>query len=468
MPGCSQHEHIHYGQEQFIYTLSGRTLHFVNGRRYLLSSGRHLYMEAGVTHNTINETNEPAVELLISTPVSYHESYEPDKDNTAARANIYAAIEAIGPQIMDSFHAPFTIFDSKQRIIFQNNYFSPYCHEKCRPATGHGLCPCLKAGRKSKTAPALSWFICPYEHVVYHMPIFYRSKRIGAIRGGHIVVSEISGRHSPPGVYDTPQSTAIGIQNLLKQVIKSIQAFCAFDSTREELRLKNQALSVTAHHRLNLEKSLRLSENHITDLRINRHFLFNTLNSMADMALQKQNEELYEAICQLSNIFRRFIPLSSKGISLADEIQVVENYLALQKLRYGKKLCLSTSFEAASLSLKVPGNFLQPIVENAFTHGFRNCPSSMILTLQSRLDKEKVKISISNNGQLLDSASLLRIKNGLSSPSGHGLSLIYAKLRSFYGRRFSMDINSQSTADGQAITSVTLIMPAGASGGPDD
>ena len=73
LPGQSQHDHMHYGVEQFIYTLSGQSLHIVNGREYVLTSGMHLYMEAGVTHNTINNSYLPSVELLISTPVTFQE-----------------------------------------------------------------------------------------------------------------------------------------------------------------------------------------------------------------------------------------------------------------------------------------------------------------------------------------------------------------------------------------------------------
>jgi quercetin dioxygenase-like cupin family protein len=59
-----------YGVEQFIYTLEGESLHIVNGLEYVLTPGDHLYMEAGVTHNTVNRGDELSVELLISAPVT--------------------------------------------------------------------------------------------------------------------------------------------------------------------------------------------------------------------------------------------------------------------------------------------------------------------------------------------------------------------------------------------------------------
>ena len=460
LPGQSQHDHMHYGVEQFIYTLSGQSLHIVNGREYVLTSGMHLYMEAGVTHNTINNSHLPSVELLISTPVTFQEPNHADHEESLYQSNIYAAIEAIGSQLMDSFRAPFTVFDANRQVIFQNDYFSQYCYDNCTPTTSPSACACLGKQKKMKHEKDHIWFICAHGHVVYHLPILYRCREIGAIRGGHIVVSEVSGKYGPVGVYDTPQSTAIAIQKLLKQVIRSIQAYCAFDATREDLRLKKKTLGETESRKQNLEKSLRLSEDNVTNLRINRHFLFNTLNSMADMALKNQGETLYTAIIKLSRMFRYVMPVDQVSVTLNDELEYVENYLSLQKLRYGNNLSVSKSFDGQILNMSVPSNFLQPIVENAFTHGFLNSVDIMKIHLEAGLENDQVLISVKNNGKRLNEASLLRVKNGLTSNSGHGLSLIYSKLKSFYGERFDMDIKSCWDEWEGPMTEVSLIIPA--------
>lgn len=467
LPGQSQHEHMHYGVEQFIYTLEGESLHIVNGREYVLTPGDHLYMEAGVTHNTINCSDKLSVDLLISTPVNFQEPNHVNREDEASwyQGNISAAIEAIGSVSMESFRAPFTIFDAQKQVIFQNDFFSQYCHDNCTPTSKPTECACLGKQKTMKHEKDHIWFICPHGHVVYHLPILYCFKEIGAIRGGHIVVSEVNGQYGPIGVYDTPQSTAIGIQKMLKQVIQSIQAFCAFDMAREELRLKNKTLWETENHKLTLEKSLRLSEDKVTNLRINRHFLFNTLNCMADMALHKKGDSLYSAILQLSRMFRYIIPIDQASVRLADEIEYVENYLALQKLRYGNNLAVSKSFDDQIMSMSVPSNFLQPIVENAFTHGFRDYVGIMRIHLETAIVDNRGVIWVKNNGKRLDEASLLRVRKGLTSNSGHGLSLIYTKLKSFYRGDFDMDITSEYTQEEGSMTLVSLILPANDNGG---
>ncbi|MDR1308457.1 MAG: histidine kinase [Deltaproteobacteria bacterium] len=466
LPGQSQHEHMHYGVEQFIYTLKGKSLHIVNGREYVLTPGKHLYMEAGITHNTINCTNKLSVELLISAPVTFQEPNHENREDSGAwyQGNISAAIEAIGSVLMESFRAPFTIFDAQKQIIFQNDYFSQYCHDNCTPTSNPVECACLGKQTKMKHEKDHIWFICPHGHVVYHLPILYRFKEIGAIRGGHIVVSEINGQYGPIGVYDTPQSTAIGIQKMLKQVIQSIQAFCAFDMARDELRLKNKTLLEIENRKLTLEKSLRMSEDNVTNLRINRHFLFNTLNCIADMALHKKGDSLYTAIIQLSSMFRYIMPIDRSSVKLAQEIGYVENYLALQKLRYGDNLAVSKSFDDKVMGMTVPPNFLQPIVENSFTHGFRDYAGIMRIFLETSMTGNRGVIWVKNNGKRLDEASLLRVRKGLSSNSGHALSLIYTKLKSFYGEDFDMNITSEFSQDDGPMTMVTLDVPINHSG----
>jgi len=468
LPQQRQYEHVHYGVEQFIFILKGASTHIVNGVKSHLTEGQYIHLRAWVTHDTINDGDEPAVEMLISIPVSYSPHIalqrgaddEPDSGNY--RGNLYAAVEAVDARMMESFRAPFTIFDDQWAIIWQNTFFSKFCNDHCRPSVDPGQCECLRPERAHMRAEKdHNWFVCSHGHVVYDLPIIYRGHTLGSMRGGHIVVSDLgaSGDFDYEGVYDTPLSTANGIQRLLHQVIKSIVAYCEFDMNRMELRDKNRALWETEHHRLALERTLRLTEDRVTNLRINRHFLFNTLNCMADMALRKKGQSLYSAIIQLARLFRYVMPADQTSVTLHDELEYVDNYLSLQKLRYGNNLLVAKSVDAQLMTVPVPMNFLQPIVENAFTHGFRDSVGLMRIALEATLVNDRVRLCIRNNGKRLDETTLLRVRNGLSSPSGHGLSLIYTKLASAYGENFEMSIDSELSGHDETMTVVSLSFP---------
>ena len=85
-------------------------------------------------------------------------------------------------------------------------------------------------------------------------------------------------------------------------------------------------------------QNLREAKYVMTDLKIKNHFLFNTLNSMASMALEGGMVPLYESIVDLSKMFRYSLKNQNSMVSLEKELGYVEAYLRLQGLRYGDKL----------------------------------------------------------------------------------------------------------------------------------
>jgi LytS/YehU family sensor histidine kinase len=243
-------------------------------------------------------------------------------------------------------------------------------------------------------------------------------------------------------LYDTPQSTAIGIRRLLKQIGKTITSFCEFDAARRELQEKKNAIKQTVYHQEQLAENLRVAQDTVTNLKINHHFLFNTLNSMANIALKSGSDELYDAIIDLSKMFRYTMKSELRFVALDAELSYLENYLNLQRLRYGQALVVEYEINEALRHISVPFNFLQPIVENAFTHGFRECDLQKRIRIQVEGCGTHARISIYNNGAVLDKVTLNRVTKGLKGNSGHGLSLIYTKLQSAYGGDFDMNIRS--------------------------
>ncbi len=188
--------------------------------------------------------------------------------------------------------------------------------------------------------------------------------------------------------------------------------------------------------------NLKVAQDMVTNLRINHHFLFNTLNSMASIALDDGSYDLYSAIIDLSRMFRYTMRSDLRFVELESEILYIKNYLNLQKLRYGDALKVKYLIPEKLYNLSVPFNFIQPIVENAFTHGFRDIDTEKRIEIIARLDSQYAIIEIHNNGTILDGNNIDKIKAGIRSNNGHGLALIYTKFTSAYGNNFDMDIKS--------------------------
>ncbi|WP_434132245.1 histidine kinase [Sporomusa sphaeroides] len=444
LPGKHQYPHIHT-DEQMLYILDGEGIYTINGNTMTLRKGMYIYMEAGTSHETVNTGTVPLRELLVSNPIYYEPHFadcKPIDESAIIPDSLYTAVEAIRTQLFETFHIPFTIYDDQGAIILQSRSFPDFCLTKCNPVHKPKECACmLEQSLPGTLLPNCDQFICPHGMTVYQFPLLFQNKCIGSIRGGHILLSYSETPHCK-GLYDTPQSTAIGIRRLLKQIGKTITSFCEFDAARRELQEKKNAIKQTVYHQEQLAENLRVAQDTVTNLKINHHFLFNTLNSMANIALKSGSDELYDAIIDLSKMFRYTMKSELRFVALDAELSYLENYLNLQRLRYGQALVVEYEINEALRHISVPFNFLQPIVENAFTHGFRDCDLQKRIRIQVEGCGTHARISIYNNGAVLDKVTLNRVTKGLKGNSGHGLSLIYTKLQSAYGGDFDMNIRS--------------------------
>lgn len=450
-PGKRLLEHIHYGLEQFIYILDGEGIYIINGEKKRFKKGMGFYIEADSTHETINTGNVVVRELMVSNPINYNsETYingnllEDIYENMNLRLDniLYASVEAIRTQLLESISLPFTIYDSMWSIVIQNSNFSSYCNEKCNPIKNYDICDCMqKKGFDDVSSMKGHQFVCKYGLTVFHYPIIYNRNYLGAIRGGHILVSDLTTKNHH-GLYDSPRSTMMGINSLLKQIVDSILSYCAFSSSRQLLEEKDKAVREAIRSNKMLEKDLYVINDKVTNLRINHHFLFNTLNSLASMALDGDRYDLYNAIIDLSKMFRYTMTVDLRFVSLKSELEYLQTYLNLQRLRYGNGLKVKYDIDEGLKNISVPFNFLQPIVENAFTHGFVPSDDKKLIKIDGKRMGKEARISIFNNGVSLNKIDLNRVNKGLVNNTGHGLSLIYEKLKLAYGSEFYMRIKT--------------------------
>lgn len=451
-PHSHQVRHVHYGQEQMLYILSGEGIYRINGQEQRYGKGAIIYMEAGSTHETINDTDFPICELLVSNPVGTQPpSSQMMKWTMQSEDNLlYAAVESLRGQFIDPLNLPLTIFDVNWKIVYQSPHLPDFCRRHCNPEEKPEQCACMKACRHDGT---LREFICPMGLRLYSMPVIFQKEIIGTVRGGFILLSG-STRQKHAGLYDMPESAALSIRRMIEELASSLVNYCDFNHTRRELLDKEEAIRNSQKQGELLKQDLQTARDTVTNLKINHHFLFNTLNSMASMALQDGSERLYNSIIDLSDLFRYTMRTNRRFIAFERELEYLNHYLNLQKLRYREDLCISYDLDDNLEGIAVPFNFLQPIAENAFVHGFDRDARCRKIWIVAKIEKGQVVISITNNGTPLHPITLNRVNRSLASGS-HGLSMIYTKLRDAFNEKFS--INLISTVQG---TTVRVIFPA--------
>lgn len=142
----------------------------------------------------------------------------------------------------------------------------------------------------------------------------------------------------------------------------------------------------------------RQSELDALQAQINPHFLYNALDSLYWQALNTNNDKLAEDIFSLSQLFRLVLNQGQGSIPIGREIELINHYLQIQKMRFEKKLNYRIDMEEAILEYKIPKLIIQPFVENAIVHGLECTDEKGVIEINGRLEAEHIVIEVKDNG----------------------------------------------------------------------
>ena len=234
------------------------------------------------------------------------------------------------------------------------------------------------------------------------------------------------------------------------------------DESRDELGILNQAFNeIFAEMREALNKvekeqaEKRRAEIRMLQAQINPHFLFNTLDSLRFTSMMNNVPVVSDGLAALSHLLRSSILKDNSYTPLHSELQTVEDYLTLQRIRCCETIVLKTEISEEAAKASVMRLLLQPIVENAVIHGIKeNVP--LTIRLKAWVGKEMLYISIIDDGKGFDQEKAG--EDGVpksSKMSGIGLHNVKDRLYLAYKDNQSFSINS---VQGQG-TEVQMTMP---------
>ena len=234
------------------------------------------------------------------------------------------------------------------------------------------------------------------------------------------------------------------------------------DESRDELGILNQAFNeICAEMREALNKvekeqaEKRRAEIRMLQAQINPHFLFNTLDSLRFTSMMNNVPVVSDGLAALSHLLRSSILKDNSYTPLHSELQTVEDYLTLQRIRCCETIVLKTEISEEAAKASVMRLLLQPIVENAVIHGIKeNVP--LTIRLKAWVGKEMLYISIIDDGKGFDQEKAG--EDGVpksSKMSGIGLHNVKDRLYLAYKDRQSFSIDS---VRGQG-TEVQMMMP---------
>ena len=148
---------------------------------------------------------------------------------------------------------------------------------------------------------------------------------------------------------------------------------------------------------------------------VNPHFLFNAMNSIR-ASIDEDKDRAKLMVTQLSEFLRHsLLNGETKEIPLQEELEAVENYLAIEKIRFEEDLIIKYEIDEESKDFKVPGFLLNPLVENAIKHGFQTNPQNLEIKIKAKLHNEKLTLEVANSGKLEKKTNPKSTKIGLNN-----------------------------------------------------
>lgn len=206
------------------------------------------------------------------------------------------------------------------------------------------------------------------------------------------------------------------------------------------------------------QKEKRKSEFLALQTQINPHFLYNTLDSIVWLAENNQNKEVIEMVIALSRFFRISISRGKNTISVKDELEHARQYLLIQKIRYNKKFDFEFFIDPEIYEYSTVKLILQPIIENAISHGVNTEFGTGHITIKAYIHNQKLKFEVENNGYGITEEkieSLYQSMKNEDKANSVGLRNVYQRLKLYYGE--DADIIITSILD--QMTNVKLILP---------
>lgn len=182
--------------------------------------------------------------------------------------------------------------------------------------------------------------------------------------------------------------------------------------------------------------------------KLNPHFLFNILNSTAAL-IYDDPVKAEKSIVRLSNLYRKVLSISNQTfIPIAEELELIEDYLELEKMRFEDKLSYHMTCSEDLKSERIPGLLIEPLVENVIKHGSAHSAAAIQIDIHITAQNGHIAIEVADSGPGFEVEK---------ADFGFGLFSIQERLKLLFGRDYSFNIISEKDQG----TRVNILIPRG-------
>lgn len=188
-------------------------------------------------------------------------------------------------------------------------------------------------------------------------------------------------------------------------------------------------------------------------IQLNPHFLYNTLNIINWMAVYGEKEQVSRMLVSLSRMLHYTTDNRKDSMPLSEDMGWLQDYIVIMSNRFEHRFRVDFDIETELMKARVPKLFLQPLVENAIIHGFRDMESGGLITIYGRSLGDDIEFCVEDNGCGFEPE---RLKEALAENASHiGIHNVDKRIKLLYGDRYGIGIESVP----ELGTRVKLVIP---------
>ncbi len=327
-------------------------------------------------------------------------------------------------------------------------------------STPAGLARCqwsdAEGGRKANQLRRPFAYLCPGGLLDAAAPIIIDGEYLGSILCGQVIPMDeqesfrerIVDRNIPLGLsgheIDRAASEIVPVpRERFHAAVEMLSIVANYVIEMGAANLAKSQLLKEAQERAALKAALQEAQLRALKAQINPHFLFNSLTLLGFTALEEGAHRTEEIAYSLSDLLRYSLRNISTTVELGEEIKMIEQYLAIQKIGFGDRLEKRIEVESDLLHFEVPCMVLQPLVENAVIHGAEPLTRTVTVSIRAYRQGGYVALEVADDGvgmpfETVEAINTLRFtkKNSL------GLQNVIQRLIGEYGPEFSVQVEA--------------------------
>lgn len=467
--GKIQKTHFHAGFEQFLYVVSGVGTQWLSGEAIAISQGMFIHNPGYVEHALANTGDIPLKVLTFYLPLPFPpasnnaerpleaDNYEEQVLDLHEDSNVQA-LQFLQDRVSLAMNMASITIDSEGIPVTQGSGYSKFCQLVQSIPEGEKLCAHseLEAGLKSAKQQTPLVFQCYLGVTNVATPIMDKEKSVGCVICGQVLLED-------PTDFDYTNITNEGF--LIDQLRTEFEKLQVVSKSRiytaAELisSLSNQFLELSKRYQAQLRiagelkakaeivELLKQTELQALQSQINPHFLFNTLNSIANLALLEEAPQTREIVFTLSELMRYALRSANQMVTVSEEIDYIKNYLIIQRARFKDQIELIISIAPEIMEFPLPPLTLQPLVENSILHGLKGRNSGEI-RINGILDGGWIILEVHDDGIGIEKEKINKILRAADanfqekSVDSIGISNVIRRMRHHFGSEFSCNIES--------------------------